>query len=223
MCEADDLAAQHAITAHQANFHSIADMQLRELGFLEIAFEMKTVFIDDGEHRFARDREIALMHIQIGDVAIGRRTHRGTLEIQFRQMLRDFGFTHARLGGGRQRLRRFAVLARNHGGIERRTALGFIAFQREIALRRSERGVRLCDRQFVTSGVDREQHVAFMHMLVVVHGHRAHEPCHIRRHCRHIGAHAAVARPRARHVVQPQCATDQHGGCKNRERQRDAQ
>ncbi|MNC57936.1 hypothetical protein D3C75_1076330 [compost metagenome] len=70
------------LAAHQLHLHGVADLEQRQLGFLEVAVDPVGVAVDHRQLRRAGLGVVAGTHRQVGHVAVHRRQHAGARQIQ---------------------------------------------------------------------------------------------------------------------------------------------
>ena len=76
------MAVDDGVFADQVDASRIADLDARELGFLEIAVHVEAIGVDQGQERFSGVDVIARPHVEIGDKPVDRRAHLGAGQIQ---------------------------------------------------------------------------------------------------------------------------------------------
>ena len=166
--------------ANQPDRGSVADMDARQLGLLEIAFDAKRILIDQRHHAMTDADVSAGSQIHVGNTAIDGSTNLGSREIELgeiavcnRLIVSCAGF----LRGGPHL---FDFLLRDRKLIELVIALvvQFGLFSRRFFPDHHCFG--LTQRQAEAFGIDTEKHVAAADVLVVFDQNLGHKPRHVR-------------------------------------------
>ncbi len=143
------------------------------------------------------------MHVEVSDPAIGRGTHRSALQIQLRQFTRRHGLRQLVLHGLQRVVRLVDFFLRHRLHTQLHAAAGLAPFFRRQRLIVGDICTGFRQRLLIARPVDHEQHLAFLHQLIVHHRYFGQQAADVRRDRHHVGGEFGVTRPRRLGVEHP--------------------
>ena len=143
------------------------------------------------------------MYVEVGDPAIGRSAHRGAFQIQLRQLTRRHGLRQLVLHGLQRVVRLVDFFLRHRLHAQLHAAAGLAPLFRRQRLIVGDVGTGFRQRLLIARPIDHEQHLPFLHQLVIHHRHIGQQAADVRRDRHHVGGKLGVTRPRRLGVKHP--------------------